>query len=172
METFISIDYYSKNTNKFYPLAEEVIKYKIIDTSDHKNLVDSTNSEFNTDKSMIESYYSDSADSADSADSETDSLSFDGNLSNYYFRRIRRKDRHRLIREFDFMSIYYSDKIIGTSEYTCDLNKDSPFIQNLILKRMDSCIMGPSSHIAAFLSNAIDVRSCFIPCGKGKGRNR
>jgi hypothetical protein len=42
----------------------------------------------------------------------------------------------------------------------------------LINKRIDSCVVGPSSHIAAFLQNTVDLRSCFIPSRKRKGRNR
>jgi len=59
-----------------------------------------------------------------------------------------------------------------TSEYTCELDKNNPFIDNLINKRINSCVVGPSSHIAAFLQNTVDIRSCFIPSRKRKGRNR
>ncbi len=59
-----------------------------------------------------------------------------------------------------------------TSEHTSGLDKDCPFIENLINKRINSCIVGPSSHIAAFLPSTVEIRSCFIPSWKRKGRNR
>ena len=53
----------------------------------------------------------------------------------------------------------------NTLMVNCDIN-------SLINKRIDSCVVGPSSHIAAFLQNTVDIRSCFIPSRKRKGRNR
>jgi hypothetical protein len=66
---------------------------------------------------------------------------------------------------------YFKNKNL-TSEYTCELDKNNPLISSLINKRIDSCVVGPSSHIAAFLQNTVDLRSCFIPSRKRKGRNR
>ena len=67
---------------------------------------------------------------------------------------------------------YYFRSKDSTSEYICELDKNNPFISSLINKRIDSCVIGPSSHIAAFLQNTVDMRSCFIPSRKRKGRNR
>ena len=67
---------------------------------------------------------------------------------------------------------YYFKNQNLTSEYTSELDKNNPFISSLINKRIDSCVVGPSSHIAAFLQNTVDIRSCFIPSRKRKGRNR
>ena len=67
---------------------------------------------------------------------------------------------------------YYFKNKNSTSEYTSELDKNNPFISSLINKRIDSCVVGPSSHIAAFLQNTVDIRSCFIPSRKRKGRNR
>ncbi len=60
----------------------------------------------------------------------------------------------------------------SSSEHTSGLDKDCPFIENLIKKRINSCVVGPSSHIAAFLPSTVEIRSCFIPSWKRKGRNR
>lgn len=73
---------------------------------------------------------------------------------------------------FEDTNEYYFKNKNSTSEYTSELDKNNPFISSLINKRIDSCVVGPSSHIAAFLQNTVDIRSCFIPSRKRKGRNR
>ena len=75
-------------------------------------------------------------------------------------------------KSFDSSNEYYFRNKDSTSEYTSELDKNNPFISSLINKRIDSCVVGPSSHIAAFLQNTVDIRSCFIPSRKRKGRNR
>jgi hypothetical protein len=56
--------------------------------------------------------------------------------------------------------------------FTTSITKENNFISRLIQKRITSCVIGPSSHIAAFLQNHIDIGSCFLSCWKRKGRNR
>lgn len=49
------------------------------------------------------------------------------------------------------------------------LNKDTPFINYLINKRIHFCELGASSHIAAFIPVTYSSRYCFIRGWKGKG---
>jgi len=56
--------------------------------------------------------------------------------------------------------------------WTSNLTADTPFINYLIEKRINFCQLGASSHIAAFVPVVSGNRSCFIHCGKWKGRYR
>ncbi len=126
---------------------------------------------------------SNSSNSTNSTNSSTssDSLSFVDEENNYWLRPYSAKYRNRLKQQqqqqqeqpFKYIPINLKEYIKNyTSEHTSELNKDCPLIDNLINKRINSCVVGPSSHIAAFLASTVEIRSCFIPSWKRKGRNR
>lgn len=153
-EKFI-INIYNMYT-KLYEKPADIIQYQDITISytDSDTYDSCSDNSDNSDNSSVNSYSSDS-----SVVTENDS----------YFRRMRRKDRNRL----NIMDIYDNyGQIYVPSGYTTDINKDSPIISYLISKRINNCIMGPSSHIAAFLPSNIDIRSCFISGYRKKGRYR
>jgi hypothetical protein len=52
--------------------------------------------------------------------------------------------------------------------YYTGFNKDTPFINYLINKRISFCVLGASSHIAAFVASTCSSRCCFIREWKGK----
>jgi hypothetical protein len=56
-------------------------------------------------------------------------------------------------------------KIIGIDS---GLNKDTPFINYLINKRINFCELGASSHIAAFVPVGYNSRYCFLRNREGK----
>jgi hypothetical protein len=62
--------------------------------------------------------------------------------------------------------------IKSTNGFTTNITRDNNFIETLIKKRTSNCVMGPSSHIAAFLSSNINIEYCFKPNRQKKGRNR
>jgi hypothetical protein len=46
--------------------------------------------------------------------------------------------------------------------YNSKLDKNTPFIEYLINKRINFCVLGTSSHIAAFVPVTNNSRYCFI----------
>lgn len=126
----------------------------------------------------LNSNYSNSTNSTNS----NNSLSSLDEENNYWLRPYSAKFRSRLKTQtqtqtprqtpIQISNVYGGYNKNSTSEHTSGLDKDCPFIENLINKRINSCIVGPSSHIAAFLPSTVEIRSCFIPSWKRKGRNR
>lgn len=55
--------------------------------------------------------------------------------------------------------------------YDSGLNKNTPFVDKLINKRSNYCVLGPSSHIAVFIPTSYSSRSCLIHKWEGKCRN-
>lgn len=60
------------------------------------------------------------------------------------------------------------DIINNNIGYNSGFNKDTPFINYLINKRISFCDLGASSHIAAFVPSTSSSRCCFIREWKGK----
>jgi hypothetical protein len=123
-------------------------------------------------------YYSQSSDNTDDSNgtiiTRNRSLDFasDSSDDEAYFRRNRRKDRHRLSMEEIYDNYSQNSPINYPSGYTTEINKFSPIISYLINRRISNCRVGPSSHIAAFLPSNIDIGSCFISGYRKKGRHR
>ncbi len=112
--------------------------------------------------------YSDRSNSPTDFNSDSSSVSSDENSC---FRRPNRKKRNRL----NLIESIYYDYQSNTSNplgYTTEITKENPIIADLINRRISNCRVGPSSHIAAFLSSSIDIRSCFISGYRKKGRCR
>ena len=55
--------------------------------------------------------------------------------------------------------------------YDSGFNKDTPFINYLINKRISFCDLGASSHIAAFIPSTYGHKCCLIREWKGKGKD-
>lgn len=62
------------------------------------------------------------------------------------------------------------DNINNNIGYDSGFNKDTPFINYLITKRISFCELGASSHIAAFVPSTYSQRYCLIREWKGKDR--
>lgn len=86
-----------------------------------------------------------------------------------YLREQRNKLRYRI----DNQNYYNFDntkkiKICQNIGYDSGLNKNTPFIDYLINKRINFCELGPSSHIAAFFPVSYNLKYCFLRQWKGK----
>lgn len=145
---------------------------KIIETNHYIQNYDSDTISDSDSNSDIGSYFSYSSSSSFSPISTNSTNSIDSTNSvdleqddNYWLRPQRTKNRNRL-------KPYSSYTKSLSSELNTDLDKNCPFINNLIDKRINSCVVGPSSHIAAFLPSTVEIRSCFLSNWKRKGRNR
>ncbi len=117
-------------------------------------------------------YWSDCTSSPKTLKSSNSSVSSLEEENNYWLRPYKKKHKCRLsTTQLDTgKEINYYKK--NTSEYTTDLTKDSDLISSLIKKRTNSCVIGPSTHVAAFLQDAVEIRSCFLWNRKRKGRHR
>ncbi len=106
--------------------------------------------------------------------SDSSSVSSVSSDENSCFRRPNRKKRDRLNLIDSICSDYrgITNNSNNPNGYTTDITKDNPIIADLINRRISNCRVGPSSHIAAFLSSNIDIRSCFISGYRKKGRYR
>ncbi len=129
---------------------------------------------FDSDSNSESNLYSNSDSNSDSnSESNSDSE------NHKYFRHGYRKKRNRLnpqillspLDEYTGLADY-GTVIKNTTGYTTKIDKNDHIISLMINKRISNCAsIGPSSHIAAFLSNDIDIQSCFKHWER-KGRNR
>ena len=85
--------------------------------------------------------------------------------------RTRTKIKNRLNEDSDdeINNIIKIDNEIG---FTTNLNKNTPFINYLINKRICFCQLMNSLHIAAFIPVSTGSKSCFLSRWKWKGRYR
>lgn len=81
-------------------------------------------------------------------------------------------EKRRLLlkyKDHETNEILQNNKNIGKNiGFDSGLNKDTPFINYLINKRINFCELGASSHIAAFIPSTYNSRYCFIRGWKGK----
>lgn len=148
-------------------IKDNNLDYKTDSISDF-DISEYDSSEFGSD---IDSYTICSDSATSDLTSDSSSVSSDDNSC---FRRPSRKKRDRLnlIESIYFEYQSNTNNPSNPSGYTSELTKDNPIIADLISRRIRNCIVGPSSHIAAFLSSNIDIRSCFISGYRKKGRYR
>lgn len=83
-------------------------------------------------------------------------------------------ERHRLLQKYkdeeNNKCIVNNGIICRTIGFDSGLNRNTPFINYLINKRINFCVLGASSHIAAFVPVTNNSRWCFIRGWKGKCR--
>ena len=127
----------------------------------------------------IECGYSSETNSSDftigsSSSSNTSSDSFDSSDSDSFDnkrKRLRLRKRQRLRHQNQQINTEYNNNndvpIIDNN--TSTLTKETPFIKYLINKRTSCCQMGPSTHIAAFVSVASKDWYCFENYRKWQG---
>jgi len=99
-------------------------------------------------------------------------------LTNYTSISLRKKQtqnyleihRHKMnyIRDNEEENNSNIDIIDNSDGYDSGFNKDTPFINYLITKRISFCELGASSHIAAFVPSLYTQRNCLIRGWKGK----
>jgi len=134
-----------------------------------------TYSGYNSENSNYWEYSSYSTDSSCSYDSSNYTITSEP--SNYYRKdNLRKTQNHlkmhrhkmRYIRDIGEENNSNNHSIDNNIGYDSGFNKDTPFINYLINKRISFCELGDSSHIAAFVPSTCSSRCCFIREWKGK----
>ena len=153
----------SKSYNSIFGINCQVSDIIIADKCDKQlkteNLADETGSVISTNHSESTEHtetsdFTDSIDSVETTDTAdaTDSSS-DKYVNSYHIfsrkpkKYIRPKNNHKKIASSDRESFHYTGGIVS------EFNKDSPFINMLVNRRIRVCENGPSCHIAAFVKD-------------------
>ena len=149
---------------------KEVYFYPIFESEDSENSFESYLSEGSNSSSSSSSSSNSNSNSNSEPEPEVDLVNtYENQMNNINSNSNSQINNTKLIK---LIKTNYNIITNYSNGFTTSITKENNFISRLIQKRITSCVIGPSSHIAAFLQNHIDIGSCFLSCWKRKGRNR